>query len=111
MHHLGQNAALRRIYQKQYKDASSWFHRAETLLEKAQVDDPEYSRLRTISQYNRGLMYYEQQNYAKAERCFQEVIKSSQNIEWERATLYAQNFMAEIAINRTGLMKPSICCL
>lgn len=101
--YLAQNTALLRIYQKKYKEASSWFHRAEVLLGKAPIDDPEYSRLRTIIEYNRGLMYYWQQNYPKAEGCFQKVIKSSQNIEWERATLYAQNFMAEIAIKLNRL--------
>jgi len=68
------------------------FHKAEELLEKASVNDPEYSRLRTIIQYNYGLMYYKQQNYTKAERYFQKVIKSAQGIEWQRATTYAQNF-------------------
>jgi len=101
--YLAQNTALLRIYQKQYKGASSWFHKAEELLEKASVNDPEYSRLRTIIQYNYGLMYYKQQNYTKAERYFQKVIKSAQGIEWQRATTYAQNFLAEIAIKQNRL--------
>ena len=43
-------------------------------------------------------MYYREKKYEQAEVYFREMITQTQTIGWQRATIYAQNFLADIAI-------------
>lgn len=100
---LAQNIAHLRIYQRQYEDAFSWLDQAKVLLGAAHLDEREYIRRQLDTQSYYGWLYYEIQNYRQAEMHFREVLEHAQTIGWQRAVIYAQNWLANIAITQGKL--------
>ena len=95
-----QNIARLCIYNEQFTDASNWLNQAERLLEDAQLTEPERTRRQIITQYYRGRIYFKQQDYELSELCFKEMIVLAQAIGWQRMIIYAQNYLADIFIER-----------
>ncbi len=95
---LAQEIADLRIYQRQYVDALNWFERSKNLLEAVPLNDRERTRREIISLYYYSIMCYKQQNYEQAEKGFRRTMEYAHSIGWQRATIYAQNWLADIAI-------------
>ncbi len=95
---LAQEIADLRIYQENFADALYWFAQAKEILDAAELDEPERTRREITSLYYYGIMCYKQQDYALAEKCFRDMVEQAQNIGWQRAIIYAQNWLAELAI-------------
>lgn len=100
-----------RLLQEAYSDALAWLDRAEHLLheltsvekQKPVLGQREYYRRLADFQSNRGLVFFKQKEYGQAEACYQEVIKMAQTIGWQRTVIYAQNYLAHIAIMQEKL--------
>ncbi len=98
-----QNMARLRIQQGQLADASCWLARAQTLLDKARLDVPEHTRRQIITRYTGGKISYKLQEYGQSEMCFRETVDLAQAIGWQRITIYARNYLADIATTQGRL--------
>ena len=98
-----QNMARLRIQQEHFADASCWLDQAQTLLDKAQLDEPEHTRRQIITRYTRGKLCYKLQGYGQSESCFREAVDLAQTIDWQRITIYARNYLADIATTQGRL--------
>jgi len=96
--YLAQERSLHCIRQKKFSEALCWFDQAKTLLDAAHLSEVEHTRAEINGLRYRGLVYYGQQNYGEAERCFQDVVQQAQPIGWHRAIIYAQDYLANVAI-------------
>ena len=92
-----QNIARLRIHQGNFDDASNWLKEAQDLLEKARLDDTAYTRRQIINRYTEGKIWYNREKYTEAERCFQDTVRDTQQIGWQRISISAQNYLADIA--------------
>ena len=95
---VAENIGRLRIYQKQYADAFCWLDRARSLLDIALLDEPEYTRRWANMQNYLGRIYFEMRDYSKAKSIFREVLERTQAIGFQRALIYAQKYLADIAI-------------
>jgi len=98
--YLAQERGLHCVLRKDYQEALYWFDQASMLLDAAQLNETEYLRAKANGMRYYGVLYYEQQNYDEAERCFQDVERQAQSIGWHRAIIYAQDYLANIATFR-----------
>lgn len=89
-----------RIQQKDYTDALVWLDRAKALLDvtATYLEEPERTRRWVDFQSHKGLFFYKQKEYDHAKECYQDMLKQAQVIGWQRVAIYAQNYLAYIAI-------------
>jgi LuxR family glucitol operon transcriptional activator len=95
---LIQDMAQLRIYQGRSRDAHCLLDQAKTFLNTARLDEQDYIRRCINDHYYRGLTYYEEQSYDQAETCFRAAVEWAQTTNWQRTIIYAQNYLANIAI-------------
>lgn len=100
---LIQDIAQLSLYQGRYSDAHSLLDQARILLDTAQLDKPEWARRWITDRYYHGLVCYEERDYDQAESYFREVIKQAHETGWQRAIIYAQNYLADISIAQDRL--------
>jgi pentatricopeptide repeat protein len=100
---LAHNVAVLRIRQENYADALEWVARTEALHSEAQLGEPRHSRGWISFSYYRAVTFFETKKYDEAKRLFQEIIERGLVINWQRAIVYAQNWLADIAIARGEL--------
>jgi len=101
--YLAQEFAAHHVHQRRFPEALSWLDQAELLLNRAQLPKLEHTRAKINSQRYYGFTYYEEQKYEEAERYFRAVVEQAQEIGWQRAITYAENFLANIAIAQNRL--------
>ena len=94
---IANNFASLRIRQKNYADALKWLECSEGLLD-AQEKGRDYLRDWIPIMARRGEVYLQTKNYAQASECYQQAFDSARSILWQRATIHAQNWLADIAI-------------
>lgn len=94
-----------RIQQKDYTDALVWLDRAKALLDitATYLEEPERTRRWVDFQSHKGLFFYKQKEYNQAKECYQDMLKQAQVIGWQRSAIYAQNYLAYIAIAQDHL--------
>ena len=102
---LTQKIAELRIYQKDYADALVWLEKAETLLKAIESGLSELERTRRLVdlQSRWGLFFYKQKDYDQAKVYYQEMFEGAKRIKWQRNVIYAQNYLAYIAIAQDRL--------
>ena len=96
-------AARYHVRQRAYSEAHRWLDRAETLLEASAPAGIERTRQHIPNLYWRAVVYFEMGKYERAAPLFQQVLKLGQVIGWQRAVIYAQNWLADIAIVQGNL--------
>ncbi len=62
-----------------------------------------YGRFLGYFLYNQGAMYQIEEQYEKAKDSFQQCLRISKDVGWERGIMYAKIFLAEIAIKQGNL--------
>ena len=83
-----------RDYEKGYK----WLELAQTEFHQHEFSDEERIRRSIHLHYYGGVIRYETGLYQEAKDFFQRVMELSQAVNWQRAGSYAQNYLADIAI-------------
>jgi nucleoside phosphorylase/tetratricopeptide (TPR) repeat protein len=68
-------------------------------------DEQMYRRFLGYFLYNQGAAYQIEEQYEKAKDSFQQCLRISEDVGWERGTMYAKIFLAEIAIKQGKLDK------
>ncbi|MFB2967343.1 NB-ARC domain-containing protein [Aerosakkonema sp. BLCC-F183] len=91
------------IRQDRLEAAHQWINEAEKLLEQANWDEPQRTRQLILAVYYRAEIYYKRQDYEQAKELYEEVVKRGEEIEWQRAVNYAQNWLADIEIAQGNL--------
>jgi hypothetical protein len=100
---LAYNSAVLRVRQKQYLEANEWFDRALILLKETVLGERERFRREAHILYYRAEICYRDGNYDQAEKLYREVLQRGLAIDWQRAVIYARNWLADIAITRGSL--------
>nr|WP_290665499.1 helix-turn-helix domain-containing protein [Ardenticatena sp.] len=100
---IASNIAVLFIRRKQYAEAIEWLDRCETLLAEVHLDEWERVRKWIPVPYYRAEICYRTQDHNQAEFLYQQVLEHGQSINWQRAVIYAQNWLADIAIARGEL--------
>lgn len=85
-----------------YEEALRWLDKFEDELTAA-GDDPDLPREEVSALYWRGVILFALGDLDKARKVFEEVSARGQEIGWQRAVIYAQNWLADIAIHRGQL--------
>ena len=91
------------IRQDKLEAAHQWINEAEKLLEQANWDEPKRTRQLILAVYYRAEIYYKSQDYEQAKELYEEAVKRGEEIEWQRAVNYAQNWLADIEIAQGNL--------
>jgi LuxR family glucitol operon transcriptional activator len=97
------NTIALHIRQRNYAKASHWLDLGEALLEEAHLGQQEYPRQWVAVLYYRAEKCYGTGDYDQAKSLFQQVGEHSQAIDWHRAVIYTQNWVADIAIAQDNL--------
>lgn len=102
---LTHNIGILRIRQGNYTNALRWLARCEALKNNKCHDKRENTRHQIADEYWRAVIHYRNKEYDRAEKIFQELIEFAKTIDWLRAVLYIQNWLADIAIVHDELSK------
>lgn len=95
---IANDFAILAIRRGQYSAAFEWLDESEVILGKAKIPDRERMRFWIPIPYYRGEAYYYTGDYEEAKVQFRRVAEESEAIGWRRAVIYAQNWLADIAI-------------
>lgn len=102
-YHLINDMTMReiRLHQKNV-NASHCLIKQKELLE--QINDKQmYGRFLGYFLYNQGAVYQIEERYEKAQDSFQQCLRISEEVGWERGIMYAKIFLAEISIKQRNL--------
>lgn len=100
---LARNIAVFYSRKGERTKAFYWLDQAEALLVKTDLEEREHIREQISPLYWRAVMACECKDHDQAEPLFLYMVKSAQTIGWQRAVIYAQNWLADIAIARNNL--------
>lgn len=100
---VAHNTGVLRIRQKAYSEAPHWFDLSKTSLKEAPISERERVRELIAVRYWLAAIHYEKKEYAVAEKRFRRVLELARTIGWQRAIVYAQNWLADIAIAQGNL--------
>ena len=95
---LANNIALLCMSQENYMDGLQMLDEAEKLVNQANIIECDRIRYHIFINYHRAEINYLQQNIDRAKQLFQTVKKQGNGIGWKRFANYAQNDLANIAI-------------
>ncbi|BAY29198.1 hypothetical protein NIES2107_10390 [Nostoc carneum NIES-2107] len=95
---LAENIARLRIRQKNYPDARAWLDIEQNLVSQANLQGQKYIRHYIPVIYHRAVILYHEYQYSQAQKLFEEVMQTAQQIDWYRVINSAQNWLADIAI-------------
>lgn len=90
--------ALCGLRQNRLEEAMSWVDIDERLTDQAGYTEPKHTRERVSVLYRRAEVYYKTGDYQKARELYMDIVQKGQSIGWQRAVIYAQNWLADIAI-------------
>ena len=97
---LAINIAVIRIAKKQFKQALLWLKKALLWVEINQPKE-EQSKLQQIHiSYYQGKIYFLKEDYEQAKIYYQETLKKSQEIGWQRSIALAKNWLGDIAVEQ-----------
>jgi LuxR family glucitol operon transcriptional activator len=80
-----------------------YLEEAESLLEKSNIEGRDRERHKMMIAYYRAEISYKQENLDEAQKLFEEIISTGKQISWQRLTNYAENWLADILIDRGQL--------
>lgn len=100
---IANHLAMLRIRQKKFEDAHRWIDKEQEIFDGAVFPEPIHTREWIPIPYYRAAAFYETGDYERAIPLFQQVIQAGEKISWQRAVLYAQNYLADIATNQDDL--------
>lgn len=86
------------IRQKRHGEAHNWLDRADQILVAAEIDDRERARDHSAGLFDRGENWLMMGDHARAKAVFQEMLDQTQRCGWQRGLIYAQNWLAYLAI-------------
>lgn len=92
------NTAILRIRQRRYADAVTCLTQGAAVLKYISVDSNKNRRDEISHSYYRAEVHFHCEEYAQAEDLYRQVMAQAQAIGWQRAGIYAQNWLADIAI-------------
>ncbi|MDF0554278.1 tetratricopeptide repeat protein [Kamptonema sp. UHCC 0994] len=97
---LAINIAVLRIGKQQFQQALLWLKKALLLVEMNQPKD-EKSKLQHIHiSYYQGKIYFLKEDYEQAKIHYQQTLKKSQEIGWQRSIALAKNWLGDIAVEQ-----------
>ena len=84
------------LFQNHYGQAQAYFEKWLT------ISNTETKNARDIiaALYWLGVLHFEQQDYAKAEKLFKQALEKGQQIGWQRAISYSSNYLGDLARER-----------
>lgn len=94
---LAENIVQWHIKTNEFREAQYWLKKADHLLHVSRLDGSAWKRHLLTIQYFYGIIYLEKQDRNRAETYFREVLAGTQEIGWQRGTVYAWQFLADIA--------------
>jgi tetratricopeptide (TPR) repeat protein len=97
---LAINIAVLRICKQQFKKALLWLKKALFLVKMKQQKDENLKRQHIHISYYQGKIYFLTEDYEQAKIYYQETLKKSQNIGWERSIALAKNWLGDIAVEQ-----------
>jgi LuxR family glucitol operon transcriptional activator len=97
------NIGVLRMRQQRYQEASEWFLLSENLVNEAAIEEPQHSREIIPAYFYRAESCYLTGDYDSTKTLMQKVIRHGQTINWQRAIIYAQNRLADVAIVQGNL--------
>jgi tetratricopeptide (TPR) repeat protein len=97
---IANNLAVLCVRQQRYSEALHWLNQQEELLANtnASIEGRLKQRASAHIPYYRGQVSYALEKYGEAKRQFLQMVEIGQRIGWQRAVIYAQNWLADIAI-------------
>lgn len=93
------------IYQEQFEDAWEWLERTEQWLEKADIESSIYSRLEVQVAYYGGEICLKTQRSEQAQKYYVMAMELAEEIEWERAKIYSQVWLADLAMTQQAFQQ------
>ncbi|MGB8689402.1 MAG: tetratricopeptide repeat protein [Microcoleus sp.] len=97
---LAINIAVLRICKQQFKKALLWLKKALLLEKMNQQKDEKLKRQHIHISYYQGKIYFLTEDYEQAKIYYQETLKKSQEIGWERGIALAKNWLGDIAVEQ-----------
>jgi len=93
------------IRQKKYDQGLLWLTKEEKLINNSTLGYKKRIRCLITIPYYRAEVFYLNGDYDIAKELYQQVVKYGEEIGWQRAVNYAQNWLADIAIKQGDLKK------
>jgi LuxR family glucitol operon transcriptional activator len=100
---LSHNIAVLHVRKKEYSKAHRWLDLSRELLADLQVAQREFVRYDIGNRYWKAAISYEAGEFCQAKELFCEVRDLGESIKWQRAVIYALNWLADIAIEQDDL--------
>jgi tetratricopeptide (TPR) repeat protein len=100
---LFRNLARLSIRQRNLQEAQKMLKQARTALQNTDPKNPDYKRDEIGLIYWQAVIYFEDRDYDKSKMLFKNVVEQGKLINWKRAVIYAQNWLADIAIAQGDL--------
>ena len=94
------NIAVLQIGKKQFEKALLWLKKALALVKINQPKDEKSKRHHIHVSYYQGKVYFLKEDYEQAKIYYQETLKKSQEIGWERSIALARNWLGDIAVEQ-----------
>lgn len=82
------------------RQALIWINQSRLLLNQIHPHDHNYIRKQTNTTYYEAIAYFRSREYQEAEKLFEKVRADCEAMGWQRLSLYAQNWLADVAIER-----------
>lgn len=113
---LANNLATLRIRQHKFDNAMCWLKKSETFWKEMEKEEGKrFYRQKIATLYYSAEIHYKRGEYGQAKSLYEQMSNISKEVGWQRASIYAQNWLADIAINlgelrdaehllRTGLL-------
>lgn len=97
---LAGTIAVLYLRQGKYAEALKWLDHSEAALKQMDLrsQDPQFIRWNLVLSYHRAQVCFKQGDYRQAEALFRRVFEQAQVIRWQRLRIYAQNWLADLAI-------------
>lgn len=97
---LAINIAVLRIEKQQFKKSLLWLKKALVLVKTNQLKDEKSKRQYIHISYYQGKIYFLKEDYEQAKIHYQETLKKSQEIGWQRSIALAKNWLGDVAVEQ-----------
>lgn len=94
------NIAVLRISKQQLKKALLWLKKALLLVKMNQQKEEKSKRQHIHISYYQGKIYFLKEDYEQAKIYYQETLKKSQEIGWQRSIALAKNWLGDVAVEQ-----------
>lgn len=92
-----------RVFQNQFEEADQLLDQAREVVQK--VEEPLRTRLMLNIDYNHAGSFFHRKDFATAQTAFSNVMQRGNAFGWQRIANYAQNYLADIAIEEGNYEK------